>query len=153
MSQRRIKGLAKARKGARLRAHSHEALSGEAIEVLFRSAEVFTEGEVREAAGGGRSSWFGSAMISFDLDALAAAWRGTFDDAARDAAVRAIEGSVQVRVRAMRIACHEVARRLPDQRLGTAQVETRVRRVGRKLHLDVDLEVPLGVSSSRRRDR
>ncbi|MFW5921439.1 MAG: hypothetical protein ACOCUS_06325, partial [Polyangiales bacterium] len=83
----------------------------------------------------------------FDLVALGERWRGPLDEAARARLLRAVQGSVRVRLRAMRLACAEVARRLPDRPLGTAQVETRARIVGDKLHVDVDLEVPIGVSS------
>jgi hypothetical protein len=51
----------------------------------------------------------------------------------------------------MRIAIDEVARRHPTEKLGTAHVETRVEVSGDKLHLDVDLEVPFGVSSAKGR--
>lgn len=140
------KGLAKARRGATVDVRSHVALSREAEEVLFRRPEVLSEGSVRESPEGGRS-WFGSTMITFDLAALEAHWRGPLDDAARTRLLEAVQGSVRVRLRAMRLACAEVARRLPDRPLGTAQVETRARLVGDTLHVDVDLEVPIGVSS------
>ncbi len=146
----RIKGLAKARRGAVMRRRGGEALSRETEEWLFEAPDVLCEGSVREGRAG-KASWFGSTMITFDLDTIASRYRGTFDRDAQNRLVSALEGSVRVRIRAMRIACAEVARRLPDRRLGTAQVETRVRLVDQKLHLDVDLEVPIGVSSRRRR--
>jgi hypothetical protein len=51
-------------------------------------------------------------------------------------------------LRAMRLARAEAARRVPERVLGTAYVETRVWLTDRHLHIDVDLEVPLGVSSA-----
>jgi hypothetical protein len=92
-------------------------------------------------------------MITFDLAPLAAHLRGPLDDAARARLARVIEGSVRVKLRATRLARAEVARRLPDRVLGTALVETRVRLHGDELHIDVDLEVPLRVSSRRARKR
>jgi hypothetical protein len=144
----RPKGLAKARRGAALRVRRGEALTREAEERLFHRAEVISEGSVRESRG--IVSYFGSTMITCDLDDLRAAWRGPLDHDARERLARAVAGSVRVRLRIMRLAYAEVARRIPDRPLGTAQVETRVRLEGDRLLLDVDVEVPIGVSSRRR---
>ncbi len=147
MASRRIKGPVRARRIRGVRQRRHESLSREAEEALFRVAEVLSEGSVRDGDG----AWFGSTMITFDLDRLAELWRSPLDATERERLRDAVEGSVRVRIRAMRLACEEVARRLPDRCLGTAQVETRVHVRGGKLHLDIDLEVPFGVSSGRRR--
>lgn len=146
MRTRQIKGLARALRIRTMRMEQHQALSREAEEALFRVAEVLSEGSTRESEG----AWFGSTMITFDLDRLAGDWRRPLDAAERVRLRDLVEGSVRVRIRAMRLACEEVARRLPDRRLGTAQIETRVHLRGGMLHLDVDLEVPLGVSSERK---
>lgn len=150
MSERRtIKGPVRARRGPTIVERRSESLSREAEEQLFRAAEVLSEGSVRDAGDG--ASWFGSTMITFDLAKVEASLRGPIDDEARARLARIVEGSVRVRLRATRMARHEVARRLPDRTLGTAQVETRVRIVGDKLHVDIDLEVPLRVSSRARK--
>lgn len=146
MGRRQRKGLARALRIRTMRQGRHQSLSREAEEALFRVAEVLSEGSMRESEG----AWFGSTMITFDLDRLAGHWRRPLDGAERERLRDLVEGSVRVRIRAMRLACEEVARRLPDRRLGTAQIETRVHLRGGKLHLDVDLEVPLGVSSGRK---
>lgn len=119
------------------------ALTPGAIAELFRSAEVLTEGSLDE----GR--WFGSIMISFDLAALAQSCRDVEGPDDLDDLVRAIEGSVRVRVRAHRIACGEIYRRFPDRDVGTAQVFTRFRREGEALLLDIDLEAPVDLPSVR----
>lgn len=142
-------GLAKARRGALVRVRRHEALTRDAEEALFAAPEVITEGSMR--MGGEQDCWFGSTMITIDLARIAEHWRGPFDDEARRRLLEALEGSVRVRIRAMRLACADVARRLPDRSLGTAQVDTKVRIVGDKLHLDIDVEVPLDVSFAGRR--
>ena len=87
-------------------------------------------------------------MIGFDLDRVRRHWRGRFDPAAARRLMESVQGSVRMHLRAMRIAYTEVARRVPVRPLGTAQVETRVRLSEQYLHLDMDLEVPLGVSSA-----
>ena len=146
MKRPRVKGPARALRIAGVRARSTIVLGREAEEALFRDAEVLTEGNVRESDG----AWYGSTMITFDLDRVADRFRPPLDDAGRRALRDAVEGSVRVKIRAMRLACEEVARRLPDRALGTAQIETRASLRGGKLHLDVDLEVPIGVSSQRK---
>lgn len=142
-------GPVKARRGATVLVRAHEVLSREAEEWLFHQPDVMSEGSVRSSADG--ECWFGSTMITMDLTTFAEQWRGPFDEEARHRLVRAMCGSVRVRLRALRLACAEVSRRLPDRPLGTAQVDTKVRLVGNKLHLDVDVEVPLDVSSARGR--
>lgn len=122
-----------------------ETLTREAEERLFRNVEVLSEGAVRDGA------WFGSTMITVDLDRLEGELRDPLDAEARERLLAAIAGSVRVRIRAMRLARAEVARRFPDRKLGTAQMETRIRLHEGKLHVDVDLEVPIGVTSARRR--
>jgi hypothetical protein len=147
--ERRIKGPVRARRGSTVRERRSESLTLEAEELLFRDAEILCEGAVRES--GTTRSWFGSTMITFDLARLATSLRGSFDPAGLERLARVIDGSVRVRLRATRLARGEVARRLPDRLLGTAQVETRMRLVGEKLQVDVDLEVPLRVSSRARK--
>lgn len=141
------RGPVKATRGATVHVREHEVLSREAEEWLFHAPEVLSEGSMRPSG----DAWFGSTMITIDLTEFSRRWRGPFDEVARARLVRAMDGSVRVRLRAMRLACEEVARRLPDRSLGTAQVDTRVRLVGNHLHLDVDVEVPVDVSSARRR--
>jgi hypothetical protein len=143
--RKKLKGPVRATRAAIVRDLPHRALTREAEEKLFRVAEVLSEGGSREG------SWFGSTMITFDLDRLAAEIRGPLDAEARAQLLAAVEGSVRMRIRVMRLALAEVSRRFPGRRLGTAQVETRIRLHEGKLHVDVDLEVPFGVSSGRRR--
>ncbi|MEM1416772.1 MAG: hypothetical protein AAGH15_17875 [Myxococcota bacterium] len=137
--------LARARRGA-LREHGgHPVLDRVGEELLFALAARMSEGTVRE--GGPEGPCFqGSTMLTLDLARLQPRWREVLDAEGAERLRRAVEGSVRVRLRAMRLACADVAHRLPDRRLGRATVETSVRLVGRQLHLDVDLEVPLRVS-------
>ena len=120
------------------------ALSAPAIAELFRSAEVLTEGGLD-----GEGRWYGSIMITFDLGRLARRCRDLDEPEQLDAAVRAIEGSVRVRVRAHRMACAEIYRRFPDRDVGTAQLWSRWRREGEALLLDIDLEAPIDLPSVR----
>ena len=139
MSKPPLKGLAKAIRRARMHVHSYEVVTREAEEILFASAEVLSEGTLRETRGG--RSYFGSTMITLNLDAVS--WREPLDEEARNRLLRAVQGSVRFRVRAMRLAYEEAARRVRERPVGTALIDTKVRLSGRRLCLDVDLELPL----------
>ncbi len=146
----RLKPLARALRAPLVVRSSRAVLSRELEQALFQNAEVLSEGNCR-AAPEGHESYFGSTMISVPLREIARIARGALDPVACEELERAVSGSVRVRLRAMRIARAEVARRVPHRVLGTAQVETRVRFSRHELLIDVDLEVPLGVSFSAKR--
>ena len=150
MSRSPLKGLAKASRNAFVVTRPIQYLSRGAEEALFQHMTMLSEGAERRTKAGERH-YFGSTMITFDLDALAKHWRGDFDAAERQTLLRLVAGSVRVRLRATRLACTEVARRVTDRPLGSSVVETSVRLSGNTLQMDVDLEVPVGVSSSARR--
>jgi hypothetical protein len=114
-------------------------------EELFQSAKVLSEGSCRTGPAG-NDAYFGSTMITFDLARVGTCWRGAFDKNARERLVHAIEGSVRIHLRAMRLAYAEVARRVSDKPIGTVLVETKVRLSGDFLYLDIDLEAPIGMS-------
>jgi hypothetical protein len=142
----RLKPLARAQRAAALVRHGSVCLTRALEEELFRCAEVLSEGGLR-TLGGQRDSYFGSTMISIELDRVRPLFRGGLDERTRKLLGDAVDGSVRVRLRAMRLARAEAARRVQDRTLGTAYVETRVRLTERQLHIDVDLEVALSVSS------
>jgi len=146
----RLKPLARAVRNRVLSRHAGHVLGRELEQEIFLTARVLSEGGFR-AMPEGHDSYFGSTMISVPLVTLSQVTRGELDQRARDQLERAVSGSVRVRLRAMRIARAEVARRVPHRVLGTAQVETRVRLTRDQLFIDVDLEVPLGVSFSAKR--
>jgi len=145
----KLKPLARALRGPVFVRRGGIAISRLLEEQLFGAAEVLSEGELRRL--GDRDSYFGSTMIAFEIMRIAGFVSGRFDDDERDQLRRAIEGSVRMRIRAMRLACAEVGRRVPDRPLGTAQVETSTRLTATHLHMDIDVEVPVGVSSRARR--
>lgn len=124
-----------------MRSREGSALGPRAEEELFRVAEVLSEGRLEGGA------FFGSTLVTIDLEKVAPQLRGPDGESERQRLLSAASGSVRVRLRAMRIACADVARRHPDRRLGTATTETRFRLEGSLLLVDVDLEMPVGVSS------
>lgn len=146
----KLKPLARALRARVITRPAVLALSREVEEQLFRNAHVLSEGFCRDAERG-HESYCGSTMISVSWASLAPFVRGGLDQHACEQIVTAASGSVRLRLRAMRIARAEVARRVPDRMLGTAQVETRVRSTRDQLHIDVDLEVPLGISFAAKR--
>jgi hypothetical protein len=95
--------------------------------------------------------YYGSTMITVDLHALAQHWRGPLNVDMTAKLLELVRSSVRVRIRTTRIACDEVARRVSERPLGPASVETNMRIVGHTLQMDVDVEVPVGVSSRARR--
>ena len=146
LPRRNLKPLVRAPRGPALVKRNVTNISRNLEEELFRAADVLSEGNCRSGVDGS-NTYFGSTMIRFDLNRVRRHWQGRFDTAAARRLTETLQGSVRMHLRAMRIAYGEVARRVPYRPLGTARVETRVRLSDKHLHLDVDLEVPLGVSS------
>ncbi|MFT5355688.1 MAG: hypothetical protein ACI9KE_002907 [Polyangiales bacterium] len=104
----------------------------------MRLISRLSEGSVRSEASG--DSYFGSTMFSVDLRLLANSWRGTLD---REALRIAVEGSVRMRLRLMRLSAADAKQRVPDRIWGMTTSETRVVLQGDSLHIDVDVEAPL----------
>lgn len=147
-----LKGLARAVRGGRIVSRTGEALSREAEEALFAAPGVLSEGSA--VPGLGRAeTYFGSTMITIDLERLATVWRGPLDAAARAQLLRLVGGSVRVHLRALRLARAEAQQRVPGRALGTATVEVRASLRSGALCIDVDLEAPLALSSARRSER
>jgi len=115
----------------------HPVLGPRGEEELFRVADVLSEGRVHQ------DSFFGSTLVTIELARL-----GFTDDEGVARLFHAVERSVRVRLRAMRLAQADVARRFPDRRFGTAVVTTRIRLDGLRLLVDVDLEPPFDLSSA-----
>lgn len=131
-------GPVKVRRELATRRESFVALTLAAEERLFAQAEVLTEGAMRRDRGG--TFFYGTTIISFDVAEARRLLRGLDGEDGAAELCALVEGSVRVRLRAMRIACAEAARRVPEHDLGTARVEVRVRRDGEMVHVDVDLE-------------
>ncbi|MBZ0118357.1 MAG: hypothetical protein IT378_16220 [Sandaracinaceae bacterium] len=142
-----LKPPAPARRVPALLQRRGHGLTVQAVEALFRHADVLTEGRVSDEE---TPRFYGSTLVTFDLARVRSLVRGLDGDEELVRFVEAVMGSVQVRVRAHRLACGEVYARFPDRDIGTAHIESRFHREGLRLLLDVDLEVPLDVSSARR---
>ena len=146
MLNSKLKPLAKAERSPVLIRRTGVQVTRDFEEALFREADVLSEGSMRPLTPG-HATYFGSTMIRIRIAALLARARAFSDGAERAALFLAIEGSVRIRLRAMRLARAEASRRVHRSVMGTALCEIRVRDMGDELHIDVDLEVPLRVSS------
>lgn len=132
-----LKTLAKAQLRVRPRVRTVEVLSPDLEERLFAHAQILSEGRTSEVD----RTYYGTSLISVDLADL-----GELPATPRDCAAlaQAIEGSVRVHLRAMRIARTEALQRADVCDPGTAQVEIRVRlRDEAILELDVDIAIAL----------
>jgi hypothetical protein len=149
-----LKPPARARRVAAFhRSGERVVLTPHAIEELFRSAEVLLEGGLGTKGDPGVETWYGSIMITFHLDRVAALCRGLDGPGAIDQLVEGIAGSVRVRLRAHRIARALIYERYPDRSIGTAQIESRFHHEGERLLLDLDLEAPVEAASNARSAR
>jgi hypothetical protein len=142
----RLKPLVKSSRRQFLAQSELVVLASGMEEVLFRHADVISEGSARMMKDAG-STYFGSTMIAVPFERLARETSEPLIGSFRAQLVRAIEGSVRVRLRAMRLARAEAGRRVDDALLGTARCDLRVTDAGKQLRIDVDLEVELRVSS------
>ena len=141
-----LKPIARATRNVALLTRTTFQISRLLEETLFSEADVLSEGSMR-SSGPGQATYFGSTMIRVRIAALLSRTRRRPDPAERAALTSAIEGSARIRLRAMRLARAEAARRLDRTVMGTALCEIRVHDTGDELHIDVDLEVPVRVSS------
>jgi hypothetical protein len=109
------------------------SLGTAAIEVLFDLAQLLSEGQ-RE----GRR-WFGSTMITIDLERAGTLLSDECDAASarRVAVLLASDARVLARARALATAAATDRAGGP---LGALSVEIKARAAGRKVHLDVDVE-------------
>lgn len=156
ISERRyelLRGVAKARRASPFSSPERRAISRHAEEALFENAEILVEGSFDADIDADEPRFFGSVMISIPFDALELSLRGLDESEVRAQFVDCCEGSMRIRLRAMRLACAEVQRRLPGREIGTANVETKIAASAGELHIDVDVEVPFGLSFSATRHR
>ncbi len=136
-----LKPPVRASRSARIIVRESKRLSREAEELIFETAQLISEGNILRSAE--RTSYFGSSMFAIPISALAAKWRGDLDSVACRELVALVGQSVRVRLRAVRLARAEAARKVSGHALGTAVSETRVRLHEQHLLIDVDIEVPL----------
>lgn len=117
-------------------------LSREVEELLFAHATVLTEARVDD------DGYAGSTMFTVDVEALAPHVRHPGVAPLASELLTLAESSVRVRLRAMRFACAEAARRVPERSLSTCSTETRMRLHDQQLLIDVDVSAAFLPASS-----
>ncbi len=116
----------------------HIRLSRAAIDLLFASASILSEGQVEN------DQYFGSTMLTIDIARMGAHFSESCDlTTARNAEIL-IARDVRVHERAHAIAIAE-ASRLAGGPLHGALVDVKARRAGRCFYIDVDLEAGCGM--------
>jgi hypothetical protein len=132
-----LRPLARVERIALFEQEVRERPSRAALELVFRRAEVISEGQ--RAIRDGRPTYFGSTMLTLDLALLAPSLREACDagTARRLAALLAGDPSVAARVKM--IATRE-ATRLAGGRLRTIATEIKVNARGARVFIDVDVE-------------
>jgi hypothetical protein len=114
-----------------------ERLSRAALDVLFAAAGVMSEGQ--RSARGKRESFFGSTMLTIELETVAAALRDAADARAaqRLAALLARDAGAQARIKRM---AAEECERLSSARPRSLNTDIKVRARGTTVYVDVDVE-------------
>jgi hypothetical protein len=102
------------------------------LDLLFRSAKVLTEGQEDGAR------YFGSTMMTIDLAKLAPRVSDDCDASCARRVVELAAADERLRERARRLAVTEAEQR--GGGLDSPAVDVHVRREGRVLHLDLDVE-------------
>lgn len=110
---------------------------------LFEAADVMSEGATRTEPEG--SVYYGSTSVLLPL----ASHGGLIPDDEVDHVLRLIAADPHARVRAVRIACLEAQLR-SEGTLGRVRAELFVRRGGRGIRIDIEVEAPVEASEDRK---
>ncbi len=127
------KPMVAARKVALFDREIRVTLSLSAIEILFETADILSEGERR---GDG---YFGSTMITLDLGRVAPLVREDCDIASARRFAELAMADKRVRERARKLATADATERAGVP-LGRLECDVRARAVGTRVHLDVDVD-------------
>jgi hypothetical protein len=114
-----------------------ERPSRAALELVFRRAEVMSEGQ--RAIRDGRAVYFGSTMLTLDLETLAPSLREACDAGTARRLAALLSGDPSITARVKTIATRE-AMRLAGGRLRTIATEMKVSARGARVFIDVDVE-------------
>lgn len=109
---------------------------------LFEAADVMSEGATREEPEG--AVYYGSTSVLLPL----ASHGGLIPDDEAEHVLRLIAADPHARVRAVRIACLEAQLRSQGP-LGRVRAELFVRRGGRGIRIDIEVEAPVGEAQDR----
>jgi hypothetical protein len=114
-----------------------ERPSRAALDLVFRRAEVMSEGQ--QAIRDGRPVYFGSTMLTLNLEALALLLRESCDAGTARRLAAVLDGDPAIASRVKTSATREAAR-LAGGRLKTIATEIKVSARGARVFIDVDVE-------------
>jgi hypothetical protein len=132
-----LRPLARVQRIALFEREVRERLSRAALDLVFERAEVISEGQRSTRAG--QPVYFGSTMLTLDLEALSPQLRESCDagTARRLATLLSSDAAVAARVKA--VAKREAAR-IAGGRLESVATEMKVSARGARVFIDVDVE-------------
>jgi hypothetical protein len=140
VSAHELRPIAQVRRIPLIEREIREHLSQAALDAVFASAEIISEGEA--GAPSGKTAFLGSTMLTLDMPALAELLREPADEgtARRLAGLLAKDKSVAGRVETIvRREVERITQRQPQAVRG----ETRIRTQAARVYLDIDVEAIL----------
>jgi hypothetical protein len=129
--------MARVEKIALFEREVRERPSRAALELLFRQAEVISEGQ--QSTRGGQAAYFGSTMLTIDLEALAPSLREACDAGTARRLASQMAGDPSIAARVKSIAARE-ATRIAGGRLRAIATEIKFSARGARVCIDVDVE-------------
>lgn len=132
-----LRPMARVQRIALFEREVRERLSRAAMDLLLERAEVMSEGQ--RSTRDGKPVWFGSTMLTIDLEALGPALREACDAGTARRLATILTADTAVASRVKHIAGREAAR-LAGGRLGAVATEVKVSARGARVFIDVDVE-------------
>jgi hypothetical protein len=132
-----LRPLARVQRIALFEREVRERLSRAALDLVFERAEVMSEGQKSTRAG--KPVYFGSTMLTIDLEALAPVLREVCDAGTARRLGKLLASDAVVASRVKSIATREAAR-IAGGRLQAVATEMKVNAKGARIFIDVDVE-------------
>jgi hypothetical protein len=132
-----LRPLARVQRIALFEREVRERLSRAALDLVFQRAEVMSEGQQSTRAG--QPIYFGSTMLTIDLESLGPVLRESCDAGTARRLATLIGNDAAVAARVKSIATREAAR-IAGARLRGIATEMKVSSRGARVFIDVDVE-------------
>jgi hypothetical protein len=132
-----LRPLARVQRIALFEREVRERLSRAATDLLFERAEVMSEGQ--QTSRGGQPAYFGSTMLTINLETLAPQLREVCDAGTARRLATLLRDDASVAARCRSIATKE-ATRIAGGRLRAVATEVKVSARGARVFIDIDVE-------------
>jgi hypothetical protein len=132
-----LRPLARVQRIALFEREVRERLSRAALDLVFERAEVISEGQQSTRAG--QPVYFGSTMLTIDLEGLAPQLRESCDAGTARHLATLLKNDTAVATRVKSVAAREAAR-IAGARLKAIATEVKVSARGARVFIDVDVE-------------